>query len=123
MDFDLSAYAGQDVLIGLRYVTDWATVYEGWYVEDTLTVSGAHVEFEPFYPEADFMVSLVVKTTYSSGYEMIRVNYMWLQDATEFGALAAMGTSNTEVWLVVSPIMEEGFVDYKFKNMRAGWPY
>jgi hypothetical protein len=118
MDFDLSAYAGQDILIGLRYVTDWATVYEGWYVEDTVTVSGAHVEFEPFFPEADFMVSLVEKTTYWGGKVKYRVRYMHLWDAYEYGATVAFGSSRTEVWLVVSPIMEAGFVDYEFKNWR-----
>jgi bacillopeptidase F (M6 metalloprotease family) len=33
MSFDLSAYAG-DILIAFRYVTDWATVYEGWYIDN-----------------------------------------------------------------------------------------
>jgi hypothetical protein len=105
ISFDLSAYADQDVLIGLRYVTDWATVYDGWFVEDTVTVSGAHVEFEPFFPEADFMVSIVEKTTYWGGKVKYRVRYMHLWDAYEYGATVAFGSSRTEVWLVVSPIM------------------
>ncbi|UCG83324.1 MAG: immune inhibitor A [Dehalococcoidia bacterium] len=33
MSFDLSAYAG-DILIAFRYVTDWATVYDGWYIDN-----------------------------------------------------------------------------------------
>lgn len=32
--FDLSAYAGQDVLIGFRYMTDSAVVLPGWWVDD-----------------------------------------------------------------------------------------
>jgi len=39
MSFDLTAYAGQTVLIGFRYMTDWATLYEGWYISEA-TVSG-----------------------------------------------------------------------------------
>lgn len=34
MSFDLSAYAGQDILIAFRYVTDWATSYGGWYLDN-----------------------------------------------------------------------------------------
>jgi hypothetical protein len=33
MTFDLSAYSG-DILIGFRYMTDWATPYDGWYIDD-----------------------------------------------------------------------------------------
>ncbi|APV43492.1 Immune inhibitor A peptidase M6 [Dehalogenimonas formicexedens] len=45
MSFDLSAYAGQNILIAFRYVTDWATTYSGWYidnvyVDDTLISDG-----------------------------------------------------------------------------------
>jgi immune inhibitor A len=32
--FDLSAYAGQKVLLGFRYMTDWATNEAGWYLSD-----------------------------------------------------------------------------------------
>lgn len=32
--FDLSEYAGQDVLVGFRYVTDWASEEAGWYVDN-----------------------------------------------------------------------------------------
>lgn len=34
LSFDLSAYAGQDILVGFRYMTDWATTYEGWYLDN-----------------------------------------------------------------------------------------
>jgi hypothetical protein len=33
-DFDLSAYAGDEVLIGFRYMTDGAAVLPGWWVDD-----------------------------------------------------------------------------------------
>jgi hypothetical protein len=116
MAFDLSAYAGQDVLIGLRYVTDWATVYEGWYVEDTVTVSGTPVTFEPFFPEADFMVTLVEKKTLRSGRVKYKVRDMHIWDETEFGATLAYLSHCREAFLIVSPIMEDGFVDYEFKT-------
>jgi hypothetical protein len=34
--FDLSAYAGQEVLLRFLYITDWATVEGGFYVDDLL---------------------------------------------------------------------------------------
>jgi hypothetical protein len=37
--FDLSEYAGQDILVGLRYVTDPAVDDDGWWVDD-VTVDG-----------------------------------------------------------------------------------
>jgi len=110
MDFDLTPYAGQDVLIGLRYVTDWATLYEGWFVDDTVTVSGVKVEFELFYPEADFMVTLVIKNR-DCGYT---IRDMSIHDVYEYGITFAWLGKHTEVFMIVSPIMEKGFVDYKF---------
>ena len=110
MDFDLTPYAGQDVLIGLRYVTDWATLYEGWFVDDIVTVSGVKVEFELFYPEADFMVTLVIQNG-DCGYT---IRDMGINDIYEFGITFAYLGKHTEVFMLVSPIMEKGFVDYKF---------
>jgi bacillopeptidase F (M6 metalloprotease family) len=69
MSFDLSAYAGQDILIAFRYVTDWANVHDGWYidnvyVDDTLISDGSSTE--PFMDitevapiENDFTVQLI----------------------------------------------------------------
>jgi hypothetical protein len=32
--FDLSAYAGQKVLVSFRYLTDWGTTEAGWYIDN-----------------------------------------------------------------------------------------
>lgn len=32
--FDLSAYAGQEILLSFRYMTDWSTVNSGWYIDN-----------------------------------------------------------------------------------------
>ena len=42
MSFDLSAFAGQDILIAFRYMTDWATLFDGWYI-DNVYVDGTLV--------------------------------------------------------------------------------
>lgn len=49
MSFDLSVYAGQDILVAFRYVTDWATTEAGWYIDNvyidsTLISDGSSVE-------------------------------------------------------------------------------
>src|SRR5699024_11187208 len=43
--FDLSEYAGEDVLIAFRYVTDPATAYSGFYVRD-ISVSGTDISYD-----------------------------------------------------------------------------
>lgn len=47
MTFDLSAYAGQDVMLGFRYMTDWGTTYEGWYIS-SVKVSGDDIPLTSF---------------------------------------------------------------------------
>lgn len=32
--FDLSQYEGQNILVGFRYVTDWASQEDGWYIDN-----------------------------------------------------------------------------------------
>lgn len=39
LTYDLSPYAGQNILIGFRMVTDWATSYGGWWI-DNVSVNG-----------------------------------------------------------------------------------
>jgi immune inhibitor A len=36
MSFDLSAFAGQNILVGFRYVTDWATTEAGWFIDNVM---------------------------------------------------------------------------------------
>jgi immune inhibitor A len=43
--FDLSTYAGQVIMLRLRYSTDMAAQYEGWWADDFSLVDGANVLF------------------------------------------------------------------------------
>ena len=66
-EFDLSAYAGQDILYRLWYMTDWGTTYSGPFVDNVLisnSVSGTllsdnaetvnpNVTFEPNFVRSD----------------------------------------------------------------------
>lgn len=60
LSFDLSAYDGMEILVGFRYMTDWATSYYGWYING-VWVDGVEqdlLDMTPVYPEMDWMVTI-----------------------------------------------------------------
>jgi hypothetical protein len=116
MEFDLTDYAGETVLIGFRYMTDWATLYEGWYISEA-SVSGTPLELTPVYPEADFQVTVIYAYEIDGCTTYIPMD-MNLDDETEEGRAFAYVEKPAYVILVVSPTMKKGFVDYKFKVNR-----
>jgi len=113
MSFDLSAYSGKNVLIGFRYMTDWATLYEGWYIQSA-SVSGTPLTLTPVYPEADFQVT-VIYAYIIDGMTLYVPFDMWLCDKTEIGMSLAYTKKPNYVILAISPTMRKGWVDYKFK--------
>lgn len=58
LEYDLSAYDGQDILIAFRYMTDWAFTYEGWFI-DNVMVDGTLISdgssADDFMSYAEFM--------------------------------------------------------------------
>jgi len=112
MTFDLSTYAGQNVIVRFRYMTDWGTQYEGWYIQSA-SVSGTTLTLTPVYPEADFQVT-VVYAFVIKGCTIYLPADMYVKDETETGFALAY-TDSIHVILVVSPIQHQGFVDYAFK--------
>jgi hypothetical protein len=125
MTFDLTAYSGQNVLIGFHYITDWATTYGGWWI-NSADVSGTALTLAPFAqppPEADFQVSLVEVATICG--KTIYIPWdMYLSDRTEKGfSLAYAKKPNISVVLVVTPILTSATADYQFyadRNLRIG---
>jgi hypothetical protein len=112
MEFNLSAYAGQNVLVGFRYMTDWATLYQGWNVSD-VTVSGEILELAPFTPEADFQATLVLVIEEDG--EIVYVPQdLKLDDGTEAGNRNGNKEPKYAI-LVVSSVVEDGWVDYSFE--------
>jgi immune inhibitor A len=114
MEFDLEAYAGETVMIGFRYMTDWGTVYEGWYISEA-SVSGEPLTLTPVIPEvgpADFMVTVVHAYVIGKCTIYVPVD-MQLCDETHWG-IAFGFTKPSYTILIVSSISEEGFVDYEF---------
>ena len=110
MTFDLSSYAGETVTIGFRYMTDWAALNEGWYINEA-TVSDIPLTLTPVYPEADFSVTVV----HAYVNERIHISDMPLHDETEEGNTPPL-REPSYVILIVSPITTKGFVDYTFDS-------
>ena len=131
MQFDLTDYAGQTVLLGFRYMTDWAVLWEGWYV-DNVRINGVAISneaFEPYppYPEAAFFVTLlgVKKAAPPMKLDFAKliiegadtVDYLGtvpLHDPTETGTFDVSYTQEYDyLVLIVSP--DHGPLDYVFK--------
>jgi hypothetical protein len=115
MTFDLTAYAGQTVLIGFRYMTDSAVLWNGWWIQSakvsgtelTLTTGKAPIE-------ADFQVTIIQAFVICG--KTLYVPYgMWLCDKNEKGMSMGYANSPNYLILVVSSVTRQGFVDYTFE--------
>jgi hypothetical protein len=134
MTFNLIDYAGQTVLLSFRFMTDWNTYYEGWYVWD-ITVSGAPVtlaNYVPPPPEVDFVVTLVgvvERHGRHKTFEFFTVGWdMWLADSTEFGKSKLFFFDrwgfHSYYFAIISPVMEDGSADFSMtlkKNKKWHW--
>jgi hypothetical protein len=122
MSFDLSAYAG-DILIAFRYVTDWATHYGGWfidnvYVDGTLISDGSDASVFKDITEIvpinnDFTVTFVgiKKRAKGNQYKVLTVK---LDEMTEDGLveLNAILKESSSAVMVVTFDAPEGHTDY-----------
>jgi immune inhibitor A len=129
MSYDLSVYAGQNILIAFRYVTDWATTGAGWYIDNvavngTLISDGSSVapfkDITEIIPvNNDFSVTFV--GTKGSGKKLeYRVKVMRLNHDTETGKaeLADLLKSSNSVAMLVTFDAQEGanyYADYTYQ--------
>lgn len=123
MSFDLSAYSGQKILIAFRYMTDWGTLEEGWYVDNvrvngTLISNGSSVapfkDITGILPvENDFTVSLVGVQSTSRG-NVYKVVTMALADTSERGTVEIRRNFKgyNRIAVLVTADMPEGFSQY-----------
>ena len=136
MSFALTDYAGQTVMLGFRYMTDWASLWEGWYVDNVrindVAISNEAFEVDPPYPDADFFVTLlgVKKASPPMKLDFAQlviedadtVDYLGevpLDDDTETGTFDVSYTQEYDyLVLIVSP--DRGPVDYVFKFDYSG---
>ncbi|UYP45884.1 hypothetical protein NEF87_002169 [Candidatus Lokiarchaeum ossiferum] len=115
IEFDLSAYAGQEVMLSFRYMTDWGTEFAGWIIRSA-SVSGVEIELVNVQPEAEFLVTIVEVYNWC-GEDYYYIYDLNLYDAYEtgFGITAA-----DEYYMIVSPTMENGMVDYEINVLSFG---
>ncbi len=117
MTFDLSAYAGKNVMIRFRYMTDWGSTYEGWWINSAI-VSGKPVTLSLLPEKAHYQVTVVQaivcngKTTYIP-YDMC------LTDASQKGMGIAFAKNPGYAILVISPTISLGDTDYTFQVTKT----
>ncbi|QLH74780.1 MAG: immune inhibitor A [Methanomassiliicoccales archaeon] len=64
--WDLSAYDEQVIEVRFRYMTDWATSYSGWYIDDVyldgywIDNAGYEYVFSPVREQTDYLVTMVL---------------------------------------------------------------
>ncbi|UYP44864.1 hypothetical protein NEF87_001149 [Candidatus Lokiarchaeum ossiferum] len=125
MKFDLSAYSGE-VMLAFRYMTDWGTEEEGWYV-DNIAINGVIIDdaddlvifTAPAKPNTDFIVTLI-KVDIVDGVELYsNIMTLVLDDLSE-ETLEAIDLANyatgDHTLMIVS--CTEGLADYQFSILR-----
>ena len=115
MEFDLSGYEGEDVLIGFRSVTDWNTHYYGWDIAE-VAVGETALDLEVFYQPypVEFMVNLVAVKEMPWG-QRIEVMEVSLNDLTNEGSLGQYNAWMDYFVIIVSPLFDKGLLDYTFE--------
>ncbi len=114
ISFDLSAYAGQTVMIGFRYMTDWATTYEGWWI-NSATVGGTALTLAPVNPKASYDVTAIKALSCGNSGKFNYIPYdLSLDPITWTGEHNTYAKNPTYIVLLVSPTMRMGAVDYQF---------
>ena len=114
MSFDLSDYAGQTAQFRFRYMTDWYTTYEGWYISEA-EVSGTDLEFQAVYPPANFEVILIEEYIHNNGDITYAVHNTMMLDLENFGYdCVYVDKKLKNVYISISLNTYYGTADYKF---------
>ena len=121
--FDLSAYAGQSIHLGFRYMTDWAFNYpeSGWWIYEAWVGGVDYASMlQNAYPDVDvgFMVTIVEARELPNGEFRYYINEMYIFDGCNIGLDLALISKKEIAYLLVSPIMETGLADYAFDVFR-----
>jgi subtilase family serine protease len=118
MSFDLTAYSGQTVMIGFRYMTDWSTTYEGWWI-NSAALSGEELTLTPVRAAAEFQVTLVNGKVAgnSTCYEILDVS---LNSTTKQGEIYAYLEDPDYAIMIVSSTASKGLADYLFRVETEG---
>jgi len=120
MGFNLTPYVGQTVVIGFRYMTDWATEYPGWWIDNVMVNDALYddgdTELNMYFldsiPAEGYIVTLIKAEYHFRNYRYTMVIDMYLCDLNNagFGFLGDFDTKDF-VYMIVSP--KNGPVDYE----------
>jgi len=102
MNFDLTAYAGQNVMLGFRYMTDWGTRYEGWYIE-SVAVSGNSIPLTSFQKVAGYPSYFTVTVVYMNGNVVKSIQAVDINHLDETGQLLIPGKGQDVLLIVSNP--------------------
>lgn len=114
MEFDLSDYVGQEIMLQFRYMTDWAYEEAGWWISD-IKINDDSILVDDFYlpppPETDFLVTLIGENGLIVELELDTIN--------EYGTLNLWEyfSEDEYIYLVISTT--KGQVDYSLRFLEA----
>jgi len=127
MKFDLSAYVGSEVMLSFRYMTDWGTTEQGWFV-DNIAVNGQVVDngddirsFASMQPpvEVDFSVTIYAPAYTNDEISLpYKMETLSLADDTETVLHSLAGYAGyKDIYIIISP--DHGPTNYKFGLLKA----
>jgi immune inhibitor A len=129
LTYDLSPFAGQNILVAFRLVTDWGTHYEGWYVDNVYvdgnlisdgTDASIFKDISELFPvDNNFTVTFVGKKGFGK-WSQYQVHTMRLDKVTEQGMIdlrKVMGWSDKAVMIVTfdAPEGYNNYADYTYE--------
>ena len=118
VSIDLSTYAGQSVQLRFRYMTDWGTNLEGWYVGNitmgsTALTSSMHASY-PLDTQVNWMVTMYFPAT---GSKPMKIVDMPINNVRDIGLKSLILYSGyKEMYIAISP--NHGPADYMFDVIR-----
>ena len=122
MSFDLAGYTGE-AIIRFRYMTDWGTQLDGWWV-DNVYISGTPVSEENFYsfydpPETSFLVTILRQDFWDGEYYYNLIAEFDVSGSNEFSLdltdfLVPLGCEIRKPDIVLAITPRVGIADYSF---------
>lgn len=128
-EFDLTPYAGENILIGFRYMTDWGTNEAGWYVDNIeipeIGINNDCSSTEDFYSineiletRVDYAVTFINKIPFGNEniYSVKSLDPFNVseEEATELRELFMLGDNYMIVWYA-APDGQTGIADYTYE--------
>jgi len=122
MSFNLSSYAGQEILFQFRYITDWAYTDTGWMI-DNVTINGVLIDnasdvigLAPVFPNTDFIVTIYCPAAGTMPAMIFDLNLNHDTETT-LRSFHSVAQFYDHVFVLVSPTV--GMADYMFGMMNS----